>query len=180
MNGKRLDEANVSTESNSSETESRVSRADEFTWWPRDLEAAAGKGPEAPRGCDAVKVTMCLRTGRFERADRLLRWRDFQRLSRVGDQVVARPFVVLMASSDRASGGERPRLGVTVSRRVGNAVVRNRVKRAVREWFRRSRGSFERRLEIVVIARRGVKELSTREIWGVLNGIVSSRRGENQ
>ena len=32
---------------------------------------------------------------------------------------------------------ERSRLGVTVSRRIGNAVVRNRVKRRVREFFRK-------------------------------------------
>jgi ribonuclease P protein component len=180
MNGKRLDEANLSAESNSSETESWISCSNEFAWWSRDLEAAAGKGPKAPRGCDAVEIAVCPRTGRFERADRLLRPRDFQRLSRVGDRVVSRSFVVLLASSDRAFEVERPRLGVTVSRRVGKAVVRNRVKRAVREWFRQSRESFERRSEIVIIARRGASELSTREIWGVLNGIVISRQGANQ
>jgi ribonuclease P protein component len=51
------------------------------------------------------------------------------------------------------------RLGLTVSRKVGNAVVRNRVKRRVREWFRRTRSSFAGSWDIIVIARRDAAEL---------------------
>lgn len=45
------------------------------------------------------------------------------------------------------------RLGITVSRRVGGAVVRNRVKRLLRESFRRIKGRFPAGAELVVIAR---------------------------
>jgi ribonuclease P protein component len=45
------------------------------------------------------------------------------------------------------------RLGITVSRKVGGAVTRNRVKRRVREWFRARRGSLGGGLDWVVIAR---------------------------
>lgn len=38
--------------------------------------------------------------------------------------------------------GQRRRLGVIVTRRIGNAVVRNRLKRVVREFFRNSGGEF--------------------------------------
>jgi ribonuclease P protein component len=69
---------------------------------------------------------------------------------------------------------ERPRLGVTVSRRVGNAVVRNRIKRGVREWFRRSRKGLEERVDLVVIARASARELSTQEISVVLDRMVFS------
>ena len=44
-------------------------------------------------------------------------------------------------------------MGITVSRRVGNAVVRNRVKRWVREFARRRMGSLPVAWDIVVIAR---------------------------
>jgi ribonuclease P protein component len=64
------------------------------------------------------------------------------------------------------------RLGVTVSRRVGNAVVRNRVKRGIREWFRRHRGELEEHLEVVVIARGATAELSAMEIANELNGLL--------
>jgi ribonuclease P protein component len=47
----------------------------------------------------------------------------------------------------------RARLGVTVSRRVGNAVVRNRVKRLVREVFRLNAAWFAPGRDYVVVAR---------------------------
>ncbi len=60
---------------------------------------------------------------------------------------VAGPQLLLFA---RAGAG---RIGVTVSRKVGGAVVRNRVKRWVRDCFRRRRDEFPRGLDVVVVAR---------------------------
>lgn len=59
---------------------------------------------------------------------------------------------VLIARPTRVSGG-RARLGITASRRVGNAVVRNRVKRRIREWFRREGQLLIPGFDAVVIAR---------------------------
>jgi ribonuclease P protein component len=56
------------------------------------------------------------------------------------------------------------RLGITASRKVGNAVVRNRFKRRVREWFRSRRTEFESDLDLVVIARRSGSRLSFQEL----------------
>ena len=57
---------------------------------------------------------------------------------------------------------ERSRLGVTVSRRIGIAVVRNRVKRRVREIFRRViRDELPAGTSIVVIARGGAGTLES-------------------
>lgn len=54
----------------------------------------------------------------------------------------------------------RPRLGVTVSRRIGNAIVRNRIKRRVRESFRIAlRELLPPGASIVVIARAGADRL---------------------
>ncbi len=70
-----------------------------------------------------------------------------------------------------AEMGDRPRLGITVSRRVGNAVERNRIKRCVREWFRAARGSWSREADVVVIARRGAAALTGAEIRRELDGL---------
>jgi ribonuclease P protein component len=72
---------------------------------------------------------------------------------------------------------EEKHLGVTVSRRVGNAVVRNQVKRGIREWFRRNRGHLSSVVDVVVIARREAAELSGREIESVLNRMVLPMEG---
>lgn len=60
----------------------------------------------------------------------------------------------------RQSAGNESRLGVTVSSRVGNAVVRNRLKRFVREIFRQHRSSLPRPVDVVVIAKTGAHQLS--------------------
>ena len=78
--------------------------------------------------------------------------------------------MLLAPPGDLAPSG-RARLGVTVSRKVGNAVTRNRVKRGIREWFRHHEGPLEG--DVVVIARPGAGELSpeeTRRELGELGG----------
>lgn len=66
----------------------------------------------------------------------------------------------------------RARLGLTVSRRVGNAVARNRVKRRVREWFRREQGRLSPGRDYVVIARPGAASLETGALWAELERMV--------
>ena len=56
------------------------------------------------------------------------------------------------------------RLGITVSGKVGNSVVRNRIKRQVREFFRRRRGDLPLACDILIIARTSAAELSGKTI----------------
>jgi len=114
------------------------------------------------------------RAGRFGRADRLLSSREFQRVGRIGKRVASRYFVVLLATAEKPSEADRRRLGVTVSRRVGNAVKRNQIKRGVRAWFQRNRDELEGSLDVVVIARRDAAELTSGEITTALNEMLFS------
>ena len=69
-------------------------------------------------------------------------------------------------------GGKAPaRLGITVTRKIGGAVERNRVKRAVREVFRRHRSELPAGLAFVVIARDGAAELPGRAIANELEPV---------
>ncbi|HWI41566.1 MAG TPA: ribonuclease P protein component [Verrucomicrobiae bacterium] len=74
---------------------------------------------------------------RFPKEERLLKRADFLRLSSEGQKVHVPHFIVLSSRSDTPCS----RVGITVSRKVGNAVVRNRVKRLVREFCRHNRRS---------------------------------------
>ena len=96
---------------------------------------------------------------RLRRAARLRSPRDFQRVNRTGVRRASAHFVAVVAPA-RSEGG--PKLGLAVSRRVGNAVARNRVKRRVREWFRRAREELPPGTDWVVIARAGAAELDSR------------------
>ncbi|MBC2696337.1 MAG: ribonuclease P protein component [Desulfobacteraceae bacterium] len=68
----------------------------------------------------------------FTKADRILKHSDFLRISRCGIKLQNRYFVVLFCPGSF----KRTRLGITVSKKVGNAVERNRIKRIFREYFR--------------------------------------------
>ena len=71
-----------------------------------------------------------------------------------GRRAAGTAFVVLVSEYDARRGDPaKCRLGITVSRKVGSAVTRNRVKRRVREWFRARRGSLGSGVDWVVIAR---------------------------
>lgn len=56
------------------------------------------------------------------------------------------------------------RLGISVSKKVGNSVVRHRITRLIRESFRLNENMFNSGLDIVVIARTGAKGKDFKEI----------------
>ena len=87
----------------------------------------------------------------FPKNERLLSARDFARV--YGDHVFAADGVLVV----QAHRGTSPctRLGLSVSRKVGNAVVRNRWKRLIREAFRMHKLNMPQRLDIVVRPKRG-------------------------
>jgi ribonuclease P protein component len=86
--------------------------------------------------------------------------------------VASRSFVLLLSEQREATGDGLARLGITVSRRVGNAVVRARVKRQIREWFRRNRDRAPMRRDIVVIARPTAASLPSSEFDDELGGAL--------
>lgn len=75
-----------------------------------------------------------------------------------------RGFVVLLAPRAAAGTPGGPRLGITVSRRVGGAVVRNQLKRRIREWFRAAARTLPGSVDLVVIGRRAAATLSGAEV----------------
>ena len=61
--------------------------------------------------------------------------------------------------------GEGPsRVGITVTKKVGNAVVRNRIKRLVREVFRKESARFPEGCDIVWIAKAGCVEMTYEKV----------------
>ena len=106
-------------------------------------------------------------SGRAPKRRRLSRSAEFERVYRQGRSKANR-FLVLYAfpREDDAPGAAQPsgpRLGLSVSRRVGGAVDRTRVKRVLREAFWAEAGRLPAGADYVVVARPDARELAERE-----------------
>lgn len=86
------------------------------------------------------------------REHRLRRRSEFLTVQKNGKRVHTRHFVVVVLPRE---GSDENRLGVTVTKRVAGSVGRNRVKRVVREVFRRHRHYFPGGCDVVIIAKSG-------------------------
>lgn len=93
----------------------------------------------------------------FSREYRLRRGRDFQRVYR-RRCVASDPLLVVHSCENEL---DHPRLGLSVSRKIGNSVIRNRWKRLLREAFRLRRIELPTGVDLVVVPRAGnIPELS--------------------
>ena len=90
--------------------------------------------------------------------------RDFQIVYRSGKSYANRLLVMYVLKN----GLEKNRLGISVSKKVGNSVVRHHVTRLLRESYRLHEEMFTSGLDIVVIARAGAKNASYHEIESAL------------
>ena len=115
--------------------------------------------------------------GRMIFLESLKKNRDFRDVYRKGKSFANKYLIMYIVENHQ----DKNRLGISVSKKVGNSVVRHRVTRLIRESYRLHENIFNSGLDIVVIARICAAEVSYREIknamlhLGKLHGISSSR-----
>ena len=93
----------------------------------------------------------------MQRRHRLSRSRDFDAVYRQGKSVSTRALVLYWFERHDDGDGD-PRLGIAVPRKVGTAVVRNRVKRQLREAWRMQLGRAAPGRDYILLARPGLAE----------------------
>jgi len=91
--------------------------------------------------------------------ERLRSRRDFLEVYREGKKTYSGPFIYYVAQRE----GQGRRFGMAVPKRVGGAVVRNRVKRYLREIYRLNRSRLADDVWIVVVAQNGAARMSYQE-----------------
>ena len=101
--------------------------------------------------------------GGGRRRRRLSRSAEFERVYRQGRSKANRYLVLYAFPREAAAGDEGPRLGLSVSRRVGGAVDRTRVKRVLREAFAQETERVPPDRDVVVVARPEARDLAARE-----------------
>lgn len=112
----------------------------------------------------------------FPKSERIRRRADFLRLQGSGRKHVAPSLLLFVAQTGDALPA---RLGITVSRRVGCAVVRNRVKRFLRESFRLHKRGFPVGAQLVVVAKSAAAQADfaqlDRELCELQRRLASAR-----
>ena len=112
-------------------------------------------------------------TARFSKAARLRHRQEFLRAQAQGKRLHTRHFGVTLAPM--AEG--QPRLGLVATRRLGKAVRRNRVKRLLREFFRRHRTTLPA-FDLVIMAKKGAAALEYHQVEEELGRLLFSRAGQ--
>ncbi|WP_278926656.1 ribonuclease P protein component [Staphylococcus auricularis] len=103
----------------------------------------------------------------MEKAYRIKKNSDFQNIYKNGKSVANRQFVIY----SKENNASHFRLGISVSKKLGNAVTRNRIKRGIRENFKVHKADIHAK-DIIVIARQPAKNMSTLEIQSSLEHVM--------
>jgi len=107
-------------------------------------------------------------------SESLKRSEDFQNVYTEGKSYANRYLVMYVLRNET----EKNRFGISVSKKVGNSVVRHRITRLIRESYRIREEMFNSGLDIIVIARKSAKDKTCQEIesallhLGKLHGIL--------
>jgi ribonuclease P protein component len=163
-------ETHLSAEKAQASEDPRVPRSDADPSRPRDAEASSRQGSQAADGLVARFTTPKSPPVR----SRLSRSADFDRVFRNGRSHAGRELVLYTFPRGEDSA---PRLGLSVSRKVGGAVDRNRVKRLLREAFSVEGARLPPGTDAVVVARRDAKHLAEREGLGGIQAALAELIG---
>ncbi len=171
--GEAIREKNVSTINYSPEADPWVLGPEVNRGGPRRIAPPPAKGAEAVGSVvsadenreDGLKAAGA---HAFPRDERLTRRAEFLRIYREGEKHVGRAFVLYALHCP----GQGRKIGFTVSRKVGKAVTRNRVKRVMREVYRRHRPELAQGVHIVAVARPAAARLSYQEAWAALHSLL--------
>lgn len=105
----------------------------------------------------------------MRKAYRVKSERDFQKVFKKGESCANRKFVVYRLAKP---GQAHFRVGLSVGKKVGNAVERNRVKRMLRASLFALKDQIDPEIDFIVIARPSVKDCDSKEVMSNLTHVL--------
>lgn len=112
----------------------------------------------------------------LRREERLRRKRDFEIIAKEGIRKHTKNFLIIARKNDQGFS----RLGAVASKKVGKAVERNRVKRLMREFFRRNKDKLPPSTDYVIVGKKGAQELQYAQVVDELSALVKLRTEQGQ
>jgi ribonuclease P protein component len=149
-------EASISAIEDPPETAARVPVPQFNEKRPRHPAQSPPRGPQAPDACLIASACMAAQSPErlcFGRKMHIKQGRDFARVRRDGRRLACG---VLLANWQSLPTGAPARLGVVVGGRLGNAVVRSRIRRLLREAFRLHQHDLAQPVDLVLVARASI------------------------
>jgi ribonuclease P protein component len=104
----------------------------------------------------------------FPKSSRVTTKKEFQAIYQTGNKIVDHYLVVYFKPNQLG----RVRLGISVSKKIGGAVVRNRIKRLFREVFRLNKHRYRPSYDLVCIARKPVRQLNFTQLCHRLDRVL--------
>ncbi len=151
---KRL-EKNIPAEQRFPEENTRIQTSDENKIGPIDIKAKTGQGKKAPVRLSGRRLDL-----RFPGSTRLSSRSDYLRIQKKGRMKKGRFLILLFLEN----GLTTSRFGLTVSRKLGNAVKRNRIRRRLREVERIHMRRIKTGFDVVAIARGRARDAAFKEM----------------
>jgi len=157
-------EKNVSTEQPAAQTHARIPDQNEHGRRPRHPQTASPQGTQTLDGANSAQASPSLSAEApryaFSKDARLLKRREFLSLQQRGKRQHSPHFIVISSLTQKRCS----RLGITVSRRFGKAVARNRMKRILREFFRTRQADMDPAQDILIIPKGSAKALNFAQV----------------
>ena len=157
-------QADISAQEATSRQGARLPRPDEDPGWPARARNATRQGPAEALGLTGERSHNPLRLVMLSRPG------DFARFAEGG---IARSHPLLVGRFVR-NDLDQTRFGLATGKRLGGAVVRNRVRRRIREALRAMAPSFQPGWDVLIIARPGIVEADQEALVGALGRVLRS------
>jgi ribonuclease P protein component len=106
---------------------------------------------------------------RFRQGERIADPQDFKNVMRLGKRLPSKNFILFTKQNNK----QHYRLGIVISKEVGKATYRNRVKRLLREFFRLNKHRMKGTLDVVILVRKGCALTRYFEVEEELRGMFA-------